>query len=781
MKMIAASCGLVLVFAAVMRLYFDTLYPSIPGGDAGELVAEACSLGVAHPPGYPLFTLLYHGALRIADALSLDKSPAQVANGFTAILGAMAASVLQLCVVEMIATFRTSNGSQEWEDVVIGVGISLAFAFSRLVWTYSIGVEVFALNNLMIAVLIWLTLKYTNSSTERRRAIWIRLGAFWCGLALCNQHTAILFEIPLISWILVQEHQSGRVDLAKLREWSILFLLGLSLYLYLPISASFNRQPGSWGDPASFGGFVHHVRRGDYGTFRLFSKPKQGDLDMFGRLHLYFEDLQWQQGALLIPAFAFLGAVFMLFPQKFQEKEKRVPKSERTPQALRKDKQKTESNETQRRNVGSALIMTYFFYLIIFHYLANLPMHEELLRGVQARFWMQPNMIVFLFAGAGVSLICEKLSPVVGKFGSLCTALLFAAIFVVIQMKTNRTFLDQTENYYLEEYAHAIMTPIPKDSLLIVSYDQQWTTLRYLQKCERFRLDVAIVSGPMMTYEWQASYEKVTNEAHNCLKVPKGHWVHSSKREEKGGFSTKDLLDLNYDSCKGGIYRAGKIVHPDDTSWKEKHALEHMGLVGKFVKKDAKTPFDKWLTETVEVWQQINKSFKRGLPILSKYPKDTWEWTVRRDTLDNTYADAAIMLESATVNNDTDVVVFAASLLQKGYISDKDGLRPHDLKNLGIAHLHILRKDEKTKRNPVLKGLNDTHVRIVFGKSPGDFERISANILLTTWKEYLETKEGKQDLQRDAMLEILKTVENTLPEIQHRVKDSNKFFAPKPG
>lgn len=30
------------------------------GGDSGELVAEACHLGTAHPPGYPLFTLLFH-------------------------------------------------------------------------------------------------------------------------------------------------------------------------------------------------------------------------------------------------------------------------------------------------------------------------------------------------------------------------------------------------------------------------------------------------------------------------------------------------------------------------------------------------------------------------------------------------------------------------------------------------------------------------------------------------------------------------------------------------
>jgi hypothetical protein len=48
----------------VLAMYVLTLNPSIPGGDSGELVAEACTLGHSHPPGYPLFTMLYHVAFR---------------------------------------------------------------------------------------------------------------------------------------------------------------------------------------------------------------------------------------------------------------------------------------------------------------------------------------------------------------------------------------------------------------------------------------------------------------------------------------------------------------------------------------------------------------------------------------------------------------------------------------------------------------------------------------------------------------------------------------------
>lgn len=48
----------VITFAVVLGIYINTVQLGIPGGDSGELVAEACQNGCAHPPGYPLFTAL---------------------------------------------------------------------------------------------------------------------------------------------------------------------------------------------------------------------------------------------------------------------------------------------------------------------------------------------------------------------------------------------------------------------------------------------------------------------------------------------------------------------------------------------------------------------------------------------------------------------------------------------------------------------------------------------------------------------------------------------------
>src|SRR6202011_918680 len=50
----------VAVFAAAGLLYFLTAARDIVVGDTPELITAAATLGVAHEPGYPLFTMLGH-------------------------------------------------------------------------------------------------------------------------------------------------------------------------------------------------------------------------------------------------------------------------------------------------------------------------------------------------------------------------------------------------------------------------------------------------------------------------------------------------------------------------------------------------------------------------------------------------------------------------------------------------------------------------------------------------------------------------------------------------
>src|ERR1019366_1204989 len=53
------------VFAAAFSLYLGCLYPAIAPRDSSDMASAAMTLGVAHPPGYPLYSVLGRAWLEI--------------------------------------------------------------------------------------------------------------------------------------------------------------------------------------------------------------------------------------------------------------------------------------------------------------------------------------------------------------------------------------------------------------------------------------------------------------------------------------------------------------------------------------------------------------------------------------------------------------------------------------------------------------------------------------------------------------------------------------------
>src|SRR5262249_56008529 len=79
------SAGLGAAFFVIYLL----LAPAVPGDkDSGEFTLVLATNGVAHPTGYPLFTILGHGFVRIAHALGA--SWAYAANAWSALGGGVA-------------------------------------------------------------------------------------------------------------------------------------------------------------------------------------------------------------------------------------------------------------------------------------------------------------------------------------------------------------------------------------------------------------------------------------------------------------------------------------------------------------------------------------------------------------------------------------------------------------------------------------------------------------------------------------------------------------------
>lgn len=251
----ARLCGW-LVFTAVCFFYgLGTSLVLPPGFDSGELVSACASGGIAHPPGYPLYTMLgwlLCGAFSFAD-------PACVMNFFSAFCGAAAAGIL--CFALIMAA----------KSVWCGIGGALCFAAAASPWRMAAGAEVFSLHLMFCAVLAAAAEMWKIFPGRRR--FWLGAAALCLGLALSHHQTILLF-VPGMAVFMFLERKNG--EWGVFWELPLVFAAGLLPYLWLPLRSSYLlEQPAGgtsafcWGSPDTWERFWWVVSRRGYGSLQL--------------------------------------------------------------------------------------------------------------------------------------------------------------------------------------------------------------------------------------------------------------------------------------------------------------------------------------------------------------------------------------------------------------------------------------------------------------------------------------------------------------------------------
>jgi hypothetical protein len=378
-----------IITAISLVCYVSTQYPTVSGGDSGELIAAACwpdGYGIPHPPGYPLHTLLARLMIAVLPVGSIAARVNFLSGLCSALAAAMvycAGRILAVCALSRddtapgaaadtakacIRRKRPSEGPAlpdgDGADAALGEraldsddavadaacarwGAVLAaglYSLSPLVWTYSTQAEVFALNNLLLSLLVLLTARFTTAPRAGAGALPLA-GAFTFGLGMSNQHTIVLSAAPLALAVALHPRRS-LLRPAPLATLAGCGALGLTPYLYL-IAAGEAPGRGAWGDPASAAGLAAHALRRDYGTFRLFSgagRTPQGLPALARGAALYVASLP-RQGLVVAPALAAAGAGLLL-------------------------------RRARTRAAGAGLAAAWGVYVAAFHTLANLPLDD---------------------------------------------------------------------------------------------------------------------------------------------------------------------------------------------------------------------------------------------------------------------------------------------------------------------------------------------------------------------------------------------------------------------
>ncbi|GLD96327.1 hypothetical protein PINS_up005010 [Pythium insidiosum] len=439
-------CTLVVSFATYIAIGVQRL----PGGDSGELLAEACVGGVAHPPGYPLLLLL----LRLTKTLGAVVAPQVPFVVFANILNAAFAAGAASCVTHSVWLIT------DRQTAVAAVFAGLLFAFCELTVEYAVGLEVFALNNLLIGALHTCFVRH-----------------FVTPISIAN--LSFLYEIPMIAWILA----TSRPSVGMLTRLACAFLVGLLPYSYTLLAATMP-TPGSWGDTSTIGGLVRHILRQEYGTFKL--SPQTALTEGFReRVMFYLADAAQELDVSGV-AFAAIGltALLVVGPRGMPSFAKTHPLP------------------SISRWLGPAQLSCWVFYIGVFNALANLPLASPLPREVTRRFFLQPHLLLAVWSGVGVAML-EGLGERAKTRGRLSIVGLSLAVAALARRRI-WTLLDPSLDTpdLIRAFGQQVLDGLPANALLLSYTDIQWNSVRYLQVCESRRTDIRHLNLQIMAFPW---------------------------------------------------------------------------------------------------------------------------------------------------------------------------------------------------------------------------------------------------------------------------------------
>ncbi len=448
-----------LALAAVVAItafyvYFRTLAPTVTLVDSGELVLAAQDLGVAHPPGTPLYVLLAH----LATLLPWGSVAARVA-GASAVFAALAAGLVVLVVREaLLAVFAPSgkagdsSGVGAWAAFVPPAVPALCFAFSRSLWSYATVAEVYTLNALLILGVLFLLLRWSRLGGDR----WLYGAAALFGLATGVHHVTVLLTLPALA-VLVSR-ASGADFLESRRLWiaaAVATAALIAVYAYLPLAAA-HRPVFAWGNPLTLERIVWHVTGRQYQSyFEASSEALAREVGAFLRMAARQFGPPWLP---LLLVLAFLGSLHLW-----------------------------------RRDRKMALALTLLLAV-------NLAFGVTYVIGEDKDAYYLPSYLALcLAAGFGAQAVLAQ----VGRRAYVAAVL---ALLPALPLAANAAYADRSRYFIAEDYVANALAGVAPGGMLLTGDWQLYAPLLYFREVEARRRDVVSMDIQLLRRSWYFDY-----------------------------------------------------------------------------------------------------------------------------------------------------------------------------------------------------------------------------------------------------------------------------------
>jgi hypothetical protein len=188
-------------FAVALVTYTLTVEPTMSFWDCGEYIATAAKLEVGHPPGAPLFQMI--GAFFAMFAIDKEhialmvNMTSVVSSAFTILFLFWSSSMI---LKKIIGSYNEIN--KDNSIVILGSSLvgALAYTFSDSFWFNAVEAEVYAMASLLIALLLWLGLRWEQEMNTPRGDRWLLIISLVIGLSF-GVHFMALLTIPAIGFL----------------------------------------------------------------------------------------------------------------------------------------------------------------------------------------------------------------------------------------------------------------------------------------------------------------------------------------------------------------------------------------------------------------------------------------------------------------------------------------------------------------------------------------------------------------------------------------------------
>ncbi len=437
-----------ILFVFSFLIYALMTCPTIYPRDNAEFVVAIHTLGIPHPPAYPLYVILG----KIFTLLIPFGSIAFQANLMSGFFAALAISLLFLII-------RKLTG-----DTTVALITALTLAFSRLFGFYALIADVFTLHIFWLLLIIYLLLKWQEKVIAKQKAdnllYWT---AFLYGLGLGNHQTLIFLLLAIIYWVWTTDKKILLPK--KIISFAAISLLGL-IPLYLLVYLRSKTNPFlDWGNPETLTNLLAVFLRQEFGGVFLSKNFVKGwnftgIISHFGQ---YFFSLNNQFH--LWGIFGGLGGLIYLFLKK-------------------------------RRDFYFTFLAFLFLGPVMVFLLSNIPLNENIV-FVTEKFYLASFAIFALWLGFGIWLILKWLTKIVSRIKlPLSQQIIIAALIIVFPLY-NLVFNYSANNkhyYYLNyDYVSNVLKSLDPNAILITPNDSVVFGSWYFQQVENIRPDVIVI------------------------------------------------------------------------------------------------------------------------------------------------------------------------------------------------------------------------------------------------------------------------------------------------